>query len=223
MGGMNHQPCKHFLVTSTRMSRFASLAFAHFELSNVALEDLLLAELKGDIGSIEKAVDCLEISRQNITQLVATIKDLEEKMDREEYQDLLEVRPINLDAVGASLVDAGMVEESAWKTVSKNALSGGFYKNLAVFQEQSTTLGRYTDRLIEKMKNLREPARNGSVTDILEKNLDGNLKPEFAKLYNAWGQFQSFFLASSMLSTEVYYAFNRYGSLTNRVVQSEVA
>lgn len=223
MGGINHQPCKHFLVTSTRMSRFTSLAFAHFELSNVALEDLLLAELRGDIGSIEKAVDYLEISRQNIAQLTATINGLKEEMDREEYQDLLEIRPINLGAVGASLVDAGMVDRNAWETVSKNALSGGFYKNLAMFQGQSTTLERYTDQLIEKMKNLREHAKGGSVTDILEKNLDGNLKPEFAKLYNAWGQFQSLFLASSMLSTEVYYAFNRYGSLTNQAAQSEVA
>lgn len=223
MGGINHQPCKHFLVTSTRMSRFSSLAFAHFELSNVALEDLLLAELRGNVGSIEKAVNYMEISLQNIAQLTATIKKLKEEMVREEYQDLLKIRPINLDAVGASLIDAGMVDKSAWKTVSQNALGGGFYKNLAMFQEQSVALGEYTDRLIEKMKNLREPAKKGSVTDILEKNLDGNLKPEFAKLYNAWRQFQSFFLASSMLSTEVYYAFNRYGSLTNRAAQSEVA
>ncbi len=223
MGGINHQPCKHFLATSTQMSRFASLAFAHFELSNVALEDLLLAELKGDIGSIEKAVDSLDISRQNVAQLVATIQGLKEEMDREEYQDLLAIHPINLNAVGASMIDAGMVEASAWNTVSKNALSGGFYKNLAVFQGQAIALVEHTDRLIDRMKNLREPAKNGAVTDILEKNLSGNLKPEFAKLYNAWGQFHSFFLASSLLSTEVYYAFNRYGSLTDQAVQSAVA
>ncbi|MFN3692742.1 MAG: hypothetical protein ACK4SL_01415 [Candidatus Paceibacteria bacterium] len=52
MGGKNHQPRGRYLQNSTLMSRSMSLAQIGLELANVALEDLILAELDGKIGDI---------------------------------------------------------------------------------------------------------------------------------------------------------------------------
>lgn len=52
MGGKNHQPCSGYLALSTKLSRSLSLANAELELANVALEDLILAELDGNTGSL---------------------------------------------------------------------------------------------------------------------------------------------------------------------------
>jgi hypothetical protein len=62
-------------------------------------------------------------------------------------------------------------------------------------------------------------ARKGEVTRTLEENRPGNIKEAFANLYCAWAKFNQDFLASSLLSTELWYAFNGYGSLAGRDMQ----
>lgn len=223
MGGKNHQPCNKYLSISTQMSRFASLAFAHLELANVGLEDLLLAEIVGESGNIDIFENELSNSQKNISYLIATIEKLRNEMKNNDFRDLLSIRPINLDAIGIMLINAKMVNSNAWDEVVKNDRSGGFYKNLEMINKNALSLVTHTDKLLEKIEELRLYAKNKSITEILEKNLDGNLKPEFAKLYFAWSQFQELFIASSLLSTEVYYAFNGYGSLINVAAQTLVA
>lgn len=223
MGGKNHQPCRQYLAISTQVSRHASMAFAELELANVALEDLLLAEINGKIGDISSIEQQLGNSRRSITQLINTISELEAEMDRLNFRDLSTIHPVNLDVIGSALIGAGMVHANAWDEVVKNALSGGFRKNLAMIHSHALLLAEHTDKLAEQVIALQQQARDGNVTRVLEENLHGNLKPVFAKLYSAWVRFQELFLASALLSTEVYYAFNNYGSLVDVSTQTATA
>lgn len=223
MGGKNHQPCRQYLAISTQMSRHASMAFAQLELSNVALEDLLLAELDGKTGEIDGIVQQLSGSQKSLAQLIGTIDELESKMNELNFQDLFTLRSVSIDAIGHALVDAKMVHVGVWNEIVMNARSGGFRKNLAVIRSQALSLSEHTDKLSTQVVALEQHAKDGNVTHVLEENLHGNLKPVFAQLYTAWSCFQNFFLASSLFSTEVYYAFNNYGSLVNVSVQKAAA
>lgn len=223
MGGKNHQPCSGYLPISTKMSRYASLAFANLEMANVALEDLLLTEMDGGIGSINGIKYQLEKSQENIFQLIGIAQELGAETERRGYQDLLTIRSVNLDAIGTALIGDNMVDSTSWNEVVKNARLGGFRANLMMIHERSLFLAEHTHKLIDQVADLHAHAEKGNVTLILEKNLNGNLKPEFAKLYHAWTRFQEFFIASSLLSTEVYYAFNGYGSLVDLAAQKSVA
>lgn len=223
MGGKNHQPCREYLAISTQMSRCASLAFAQLELANVALEDLLLAEIAGNTGDIGNIEQQLNNSQKSIAQLISTINELEIEMGRRNFRDLFTIRPINLNTLGTALINANMVRLSAWGEVVKNAHSGGFRKNLTMIYNHALLLAKHTDKLTEQVVQLQQQAKDGNVTQVLEENLRGNLKPVFARLYNEWIQFQELFIASSLLSTEVYYAFNNYGSLVDVSAQTVVA
>lgn len=223
MGGKNHQPCRQYLFTSTQMSRYASLAFAHLEMANVALEDLLLMEMSSMKGDISNVQNQLENSRQNIIQLSDTAQRLRDEMNHRDYRDLITICPVDLDAIGAAFIKDGLVNADVWHKIAKNARSGGFHVNLTMIYEQALSLAEYTDKLSERVEGLRKHAEDGTVTRVLEENLSGNLKFEFAKLYNAWIRFQAYFLASSLLSTEVHYAFSGYDPLVSVATQTSAA
>lgn len=50
-----------------------------------------------------------------------------------------------------------------------------------------------------------------------------SFKPGFAVLYTAWTKFNALFLASSLLSTELWYAFTGKGSLAPTKLQLRAA
>jgi len=205
------------------MSRFASLAFANLELANVALEDVLLAEMDGEIGDLDGIKSQLALSQKSVSDLVDTIIKLKTEMGQRGFRDLLAIHPVDLDAIGRAFVANNMVSARAWGEVSRNARTGGFNRNIELIHTHAKTLAEYTAQLHKKINKLQGYANNGSVTQVLEENLRDNLKPEFAKLYCVWNRFQEIFLASSLLSTEVYYAFNGFGSLVDVSAQSSVA
>jgi hypothetical protein len=195
------------------MSRHANLALAQLELANVALEDLLLAELKGDVGDLNQVQNQLCGSRASVSRLIASIDDLTTEMDNQNFRDVYVDHLINLNVVGKAFARSGMVSTESWAKVVQNVQTHGFRKNLASIREQAALIAECTDALTQKIYNLREAASQGSVTKVLEENLDGNLKVEFAQLYQAWIKFQGFSLASSLLSSEIHYASEGYGSL----------
>jgi len=53
------------------------------------------------------------------------------------------------------------------------------------------------------------------LTDILEKNQPGNIKLLFETLYISWMNFNHLFVASSLLSTALWYQANNCSSLIN--------
>ncbi len=90
---------------------------------------------------------------------------------------------------------------------------------MILFDHSVWTLEVNTQSLITKISALNDAAQKGEVNLVLEENRPGNIKESFACLYTAWAKFQQDFLASSLLSTELWYAFNGYGSLVGREAQ----
>jgi len=66
-------------------------------------------------------------------------------------------------------------------------------------------------------------ANVGKLNLVLEENRSGNFKQEFARLYCAWAKFQQLFLASSMLSTDLWYRNCGVSSLLSPQVRESAA
>lgn len=222
MGGKNHQPCRRYIHNSTQMSKYSSKALAHLELANVELEDVILAEMSGQVTSFAPMQEHLSKSVDSLDEMHSWATKLFDQMSELGYEDLPTLKTMDHSAVGDQLISAGMVSESAWAQVVHNATTGGgFYANLAVIREQASLLMTRTNALITKVQ---EAAASGaSFHDILEFNHAQNFKQEFFAVYEQWSQFQQLFIASSILSTEAYYMFNNYGSLVDQTAQRRVA
>lgn len=224
MGGKNHQPCKKYLPDSTEISRELSLAYAELELGNVVLEDLLLAEVNGGRGSVDGILESLGASSEALERTVTIMHSLRERMDEFDFVDLPTLRSTDLVDLGERFVSDGLVTVEAWSVVSRAMRDNGFVTMLAFLESRVRELVALTRNLSEAVKVLRPAAATGMVTLILEENRRGNLKPAFAKLYCAWSSFNQVFLASSLLSTELWYSFTGRGSLCPvKVRTSEVA
>ncbi|TXH01021.1 MAG: hypothetical protein E6R05_06185, partial [Candidatus Moraniibacteriota bacterium] len=94
MGGKNHQPCKTYLANSTRLSRYLSLAYAHLELGNAALEDILLGELSPDWNSRDAIGHYRDLQRELVTSVgelghaKLALATLRQQMDETGFADL---------------------------------------------------------------------------------------------------------------------------------------
>lgn len=219
MGGKNHQPCNlpntSYLRFSTKMSRELSVACSLLEQANIALEDVLLNELDGNGvgGSVVKVTELLSNSQFELTQMLNVIAMLRENMRKHEFKNLPTLQSTDLELLGAQLVSAGIVQDSAWSIVCDMMHRDGFYGMLNYFEQETFQLNILTGSLIIAMLAAEEMARAGKLNFVLEKNQRGNFKVEFATLYSSWHRFQQVFLASSMLSTELWYRYCDAGSL----------
>lgn len=217
MGGQNHQPCSAYLVNSTRLSRSVSQARIHLELANVELENLLLQEIsvqKTDRGSLEELFDQLTLSQQEAVEAIAFVCALRQQMQNLLYEDLPPLQQMSLSELGNQLSERGLVSKDSWKKMSQLMLECSFYAVLDYFQEELNILNTLTQSLMDAIPQDCE----GHIAPIVEQNQEGNFKVQFATLYQRWHNFQQDFLASSMLSTEIWYAHNQYGSLTHCAV-----
>ncbi|MGV7222182.1 MAG: hypothetical protein ACQ9MH_11690 [Nitrospinales bacterium] len=213
MGGQNHQPCNTYLANSTRLSRSASIAFGELEKANECLEDLILLELEGKIGLIDPVITHLVASVDALNDFQGWLNALRQQMKDQNYIDLPTLRTIDLEALGRAFVLNNMAREGAWKKVSSIMNKGGFYCVLDHFEENVKNILLDTLALKRKLISLDFEARQGMVNLVLEENRKGNIKLEFARLYTSWGMFQEEFLTSSLISTELWYSFNKYGSM----------
>lgn len=217
MGGINHQPCNgvnaRYLACSTTMSRCVSQAHAGLEEANISLEDLLLEELCGREGSIEIFLDHLDVAQDQLVAVSESIESLRQELVRSNYKDLPTLHALDLSSRGLALSEQGLVEENVWNQVVSIMKRGSFYMILDEFDKSVSQLRLLTQDLRLKASRNTEASRNGELNLVLEQNLPGNFKVEFAVLYTAWSRFHSFFLTSSMLSTELWYAYTHNGSL----------
>ncbi len=216
MGGINHQPCRAYLPESTRLSRFVSLARLQFEQANVALEDVIILELEHQSGSVNPIKHHLQLSQDHIISVLGALKALKEKMDTLAYQDLSPLSVMDSEQVGSALTRAGFVEQSSWHKMISLMKKGTFYANVKEFESQMANLLKLTQHLLSAVCHLADFADDGTLHEILEGNREGNIKASFARLYTAWNQFHGDFLASSLVSTEVWYAENGFGSLLTK-------
>lgn len=214
MGGRNHQPCGRYLRNSTRASRLMSLAFAELEMANVSLEDIILLELDGEVGSVDELTKRLGSSLQYLREMATSLSTLRGQMRTEKYGDLPPLRRMDLDLLGDRMrIQGTHRSEGAWKCVADIMKSDGFTAILDRHERSVQKLMQLTTDLGSKVIAVSRDADMGELSVVLEENRLGNFKPEFAALYSAWANFQEEFLASSLISTEVWYNFNRNGSL----------
>lgn len=223
MGGMNHQPCSGYLAKSTELSRALSLAKARLELGNIALEDLLLGELKGSPSTTDEIVVSLDGSLQALASAQQAAIELRQQMDEVGYADLPPLATLDWEAIGERLITQGLNDNRAWGEALKTIRTGGFYRMIDRFQSDISQLIAETDVLREEIKALEPAARIGAVNLVLEENRNGNIRPQFARLYTSWACFSQMFLASSLISTEIWYAFNRHGSLVAGAAEMRAA
>lgn len=215
MGGKNHQPCSNYLPESTKLSRALSIAYAMLELGNGALEDAIIAELEGHKGRIEPITTFLERSEKALCEAASCASLLEQRMDELNFTDLPTLCKLDLDAIGIDFARRGLADLNAWQCISAKLRGNGFRTVLSGFGTTIAALTKCTATLKDQIAALAPTASRGEIGRVLEENREGNIKVAFAKLYTAWSQFNAIFLASSLLSTELWYAFNGFGSLTN--------
>ncbi len=214
MGGMNHQPCGKYLGASTKLSRSISAAFAHLQLANVHLEDVILAELaagRGNLGPIELE---LASSQRFLVEAVLNGRELRQLMDDFNHEELPSLYELDLSSLGRHLHQGGVIELFSWSEIQGMMLSTGFYSVLQKFFDQLAALQQCTSQLQDEISALQSASTVGDVHLVMEENRNGNIKESFARLYTGWIRFQQDFLASSILSTEVWYAYNERPSLT---------
>lgn len=223
MGGKNHQPCRVYLVNSTRMSKYLSLAYAHLEMGNAELEDVILSELQGGKGSLDAFLNHLRISLEEVTAFQKAKENLRAQMESS-YNDL-PTSNLELEAIGHELESQEMVNGGEWNTIVAHMQSaGGFYSVLEWFGCCFANIYTITEQLIDEVEALHDVASRGELNLVLEENRPGNIRVTFAKLYTAWAKCNQSFLSSSLLSTELWYAFNGFGSLNmDRSLGVEVA
>lgn len=213
MGGKNHQPCRNYLPNSTELSRATSLALAKLELANVALEDIILGELGGVAGTVAPVVEHLSASRAALTTARAVAGRLRGQMEDENFRDLPSLRQTNLDDLGCRLARGNIVDPDAWSRISGLMANGGFFSILTHFESSIDELAEKTDRLVDHFSSITDVVARGELTSLVEDNESRNFKVPFADLYNTWSNFQREFVASSMLSTELWYIHSGCGSL----------
>jgi hypothetical protein len=216
MGGINHQPCRTYLAESTRLSRCVSSARSHFEQANIALEDVILLELDGKSGSAGPIKHHLQLSQDHLLSTLSCLGALKAKMEEMGYRDLPELRAVDLSELGNKLVSSGMAGKQSWDKMSGIMSSQTFYGNVREFETQASALLRLTQDLLSAVSDVTDFADDGKLNEVLEENRTGNFKRQFARLYASWNKFMSDFLASSLISTEIWYAHNGFGSLVGK-------
>lgn len=213
MGGINHQPCRHYLRESTRLSRCVSSARSHFEQGNIALEDIILLELEGKRGSLNPMRHHLQLSQDFLQSARESLTALESRMWALDYKDLAALHVIDITSLGKDLSDGGLVDAVSWEKMSTLMKESTFFASVRHFHSMLSELSTLTDTLFASVASLGDFADEGTLNSVLEENRAGNIKAPFARLYTAWGLFQADFLASSLVSTEVWYAQNGFGTL----------
>jgi hypothetical protein len=214
MGGKNHQPCRSYLLNSTMMSRAMSLAFISVELANVALEDVIIAELGAGQGDHGPIVSHLNQSVRHLNDMDNALLQLTEQMRKESFRDLPSLATTDLRLFGQQAKSEDLhTSKDDWMVAEETMRKHGFWGMAEVFEKQIKHLVSLTGDLAVRVQECSDSNNASGMHVELEENGKFNFKPEFAKLYTAWSSFQQLFLASSLISTELWYRFNGFGSL----------
>lgn len=214
MGGKNHQPCRMYLHNSTRLSRAMSAALVELELANIALEDIILSELDHERGEVKTILTHLEQSEHALRQMQTAAGDLRQQMKEESFEDLPTLKTMNLVDFGHNCMSDGLHRDPAQFDIATHAYNnGGFAQALELIEQRIAHIMKLTSKLTQAVDNAGVLAETGSLTAALEENTSANFRTEFAELYTAWANFQQFFLASALISTELWYQFNRTGTI----------
>ncbi len=213
MGGMNHQPCGSYLPKSTELSKQVSLITIAMHQANVHLEEVILAELDGYSGKVQSIISSLVSVESGLSEALHINEELRFMMAANGYRDLAPLETIAWDSdLALRMRDEGLVAVGSWRRMVDIMRRKTFYGNLDYFDQGFKKTRDLTIALRECFENLpRECARK--IHLVAEENQEGNFKKPFAQLFTRWLKFQQDFLASSLVSTEVWYASTHVGSV----------
>lgn len=220
MGGKNHQPCRIYLANSTALSRYLSIARAELEFGNVCLEDVLLCELQDRNGDAAAIARHFQASLDALDGGLGVLGKLRQQMLANHYEELPSFRTLDLPALGHTLTNMGLVSLPSWNRVVEKRCREGFEGLLSYFEDLLKEISGLTKILADE---IRSAAQMGELTPLLEENRPGNFKADFGRLYTIYHLLESDFLASSILSTELWYSFTGRGSLTGESVLRKIA
>ncbi|HEY9583910.1 MAG TPA: hypothetical protein VJI66_03050 [Candidatus Paceibacterota bacterium] len=150
-----------------------------------------------------------------VRQALADITALANQMNVLGYTDLPEINDPRVSYEGGELSDRGIVLCRSWVKMYDLWREKTFYGVLDYFTTALLEIERDTMTLAKKISGLQDHAEDGKIHTILESNMDGNFKVEFAKLYTSWNTFLSDFMASSLISTTIWYLNETVGTLLN--------
>jgi len=211
MGGKNHQPHRSYLLNSTGMSRAMNLAFAHVELADGALEDVISTELNGIKGNSKPIISQLKMSLSHLKDTAESLSGLCQQMLHESFHVLPSLEKTNLANLGRFAEDKGIHPSSSdWAIAAETMHKQGFWGMISIFEKKIEEIDIMTQALIGKVSKCSQPTDSSG---MLEENSNLDFKWEFAKLNTAWTSFQQVFLASSLISTELWCRSNGFGSL----------
>ncbi len=212
MGGQNHQPCREFLANSTRLSRGVSCVSISLETFNIRLEDKILANLDGEYVTLDHLLTCAKEVKSKVQLVHEAFGILSLQMDERYYVDLPAANGFDYQDFGNKVSAAGMVGQVPFRRIAMQYKVGGFRAALAYMRAEAVGF----EGKVDTMLALVEFLVSEKVADIaaeFESNGIGNIRPDFAKMYTAWHDFQQTFLASSLISTEIFYVSEGCGSL----------
>jgi hypothetical protein len=183
------------------------------QLANVAFEDTLLADISGTPTDPKMIIDELVQSGSALLDLMVAMTALQNQMRQEKYGDLPCLKTLPLAQIGEKLATEGVVNLPSWTRVTEIMTKGTFYAVVDHFMSKFMALLLLTGELKETFKGASWAFERGQLNLLLEQNMQGNVKVAFARLYQEWISTLGEFLASSMLSTTLWYAHNGYPDL----------
>jgi len=221
MGGINHQPCKKYLVESTRLSRSISRARAHFELANVAFENALLSEMDDKVevvSALNRCISLLNICVVDLEEAGSNLAKLLKKMDERDFQDLSSLQETDIESLGQTLFKGERLATlTTWRRASSIIRKGGYRAMMKVIDGEINALLSEIKNLSDAFGELRTKFPSIGIGTVLEQNLPGNIRLQFAAVYSHWTEFSSLFLCSSLISTELSYKEQGYRTLSESI------
>lgn len=220
MGGINHQPCRNYLAQSTVLSALVCASRLRLEDANIHLEKALLSELeqhRGNPGEFTSALTALDGSIKGADDTITALGKLEQDMRDTNYQPWPAFARFNtadkLMGLGKDLAVKGLIDLVAFEAIALPQLDGGFYATIALLRIE---LQQVRQRMVELRSAMGDSvmlAEQGMLADELETNGELSFRGKFMMVYQAWNRLYSMFLASAVLSTELWFLSSGAGSL----------
>ncbi len=221
---MNHQPCRESAIASTQMSRHLSSATSHIHLANIRLEDLIVDELELGIvqpHAVEPLIGHLREAAADFSKASSVARTMDEALRVSNFIDCKD--PQKLATIAKRLADQRMLDPHHAGAVELDRSKGGFLACLARIQEGFGQCEMLTRQLCDAFHTLQSRMQaEEKAFDHLEFNTPESIKPAFAMLFAAVGALNGYFLASAIVSTEIFYAVAGLGRLGEPVIHQNL-
>lgn len=203
------------------MSKSVTAGIADFNRANVALEEVILAELDGskDPGSFGVALALLDSAVHNFDAAIAHLASLKDEMDAKKYQPLPSFAnygtPDKARALARELAGNGLMaaEKINVVVIPQIGHGKGFYAAIPMLDIALVAMRDSAKDLQNRMSEASHVAEDGMVAELLETNAAMNFRADFLRAFNTINSSFSTFAASAAWSTEMWYRSTSAGSL----------